>query len=231
MPEELFTKKNIAIFIALLFHVCGAIGILYSPYKDWFIANTPLNLLLMTVLLFWMQPNKSINFFLFFAISFLAGMGTEMIGVNTGRLFGSYQYGTVLGAKLNGVPYLIGINWFLVTFCCGVLLTKISNWTEDKYEHIGVRIKPWVLTIAFVFDGGMLATIFDYNIEPVATKLGFWHWKDVAIPWFNYICWFAISGQLAMLFKKLDFDKDNQFAIHLLIIQMLFFITLQIYLP
>ncbi len=231
MPEELFTKKNIAIFIALLFHFSGAIGILYSANKDWFIANTPLNLLLMTGLLLWMQPDKGIKFFLFFGISFLVGMGTEMIGVNTGKLFGTYEYGTVMGPKLNGVPYLIGINWFLVTFCCGVLLTKISDWTEEKYENMGVRLKPWMLTFAFVLDGGMLATVFDYNIEPVAVKLGFWHWKEDAIPWFNYVCWFAISAQLAMLFKKLDFDKDNQFAVHLLVIQALFFITLKIYLP
>ena len=231
MPEELFNRKNIAIFIAILFHVCGAVGILYSPYKYWFIGNTPFNLLLMTALLFWVQPNKSIPFFLFFAISFLVGMGTEMIGVNTGKLFGSYHYGNVLGPKLNGVPFLIGINWFLVTYCCGVLLTKISNWTEVKYEQHGIRLKPWILTISFIIDIGMLATLFDFNIEPVATKLGFWQWKNGEIPWLNYICWFAISGQLAYLFKILDFNKDNQFAIHLLIIQTLFFISLQIYLP
>lgn len=231
MTEDLLTKKNIAIFIALLFHVCGAIGILFSPYKDWFIANTPLNLILMTVLLVWVQPQKSLPFFLFFVISFLAGMGTEMIGVNTGKLFGNYHYGEVMGKKLNGVPYLIGVNWFLTTFCIGVLMTKIATWTEDKYESLGFRIKPWIVTASFIFDGGFLSTLFDYNIEPVAKKLGFWYWKDGVVPGFNYICWFVIAAQLVYLFKKLNFDKDNQFAIHLLIIQALFFITLQIYLP
>ena len=232
MQQHLLSnKQNIAIFIAILFHVCGAIGILFSPYKDWFIANTPLNLLLMAALLFWVQPRKSLGFFLFFSISFLVGMGTEMIGVNTGKLFGDYHYGNVMGKKLNGVPYLIGINWFILTFCIGVLMTKISNWTEDKYESLGVRLKPWIVTASFLFDGGFLATLFDFNIEPVANKLGFWQWKGGVIPGFNYICWFVISAQLVLLFKKLDFDKDNQFAIHLLIIQSLFFITLQIYLP
>ena len=231
MTKDLLTKKNIAIFIAILFHFCGAIGILFTPYKDWFIAHTPLNLLLMVGLVFWVQPNKSIPFFLFFIISFLTGMGTEMIGVNTGKLFGNYHYEDVMGKKLNGVPYLIGVNWFLTTFCIGVLMTKIANWTEDKYESLGVRLKPWIVTASFLFDGGFLATLFDYNIEPVASKLGFWQWKDGVVPGFNYVCWFVIAAQLVYLFKKLNFDKDNQFAIHLLIIQTLFFITLQIYLP
>ena len=224
-------KKNIAIFIAILFHVCGAIGILYSPHKNWFIANTPFNLLLMTALLFWVQPKKGLQFILFFSICFLVGMGTEMIGVNTGKLFGSYHYGSVLGKRLNGVPYLIGINWFVVIFCVGILMTKVTNWMEDKYDEIGSRFKPWQKTVSFVLDGALLATILDYNIEPVAIKLSFWQWKYGTPPVFNFICWFAISAQLLWLFKILNFNKDNQFAVHLLIIQALFFITLQVYLP
>jgi putative membrane protein len=224
-------KKNIAIFIAILFHVCGAIGILFTPYKDWFIANTPFNLLLMVALLFWVQERKNIGFFLFFIMCFLVGMGTEMIGVNTGRLFGSYHYGTIMGKKLNGVPFLIGINWFMVVFCAGTLVTKVSNWVEDKYDELGVRLKPWMKIFSLIFDGALLATLFDFNIEPVAIKLSFWQWKEGTPPVFNFICWFVISANLMWLFKILHFDKDNQFAVHLLIIQALFFITLQVYLP
>ena len=43
--------NNLALFIALLFHIAGAIGILFTPYKNWFIQNTPVNLLVMVVLL------------------------------------------------------------------------------------------------------------------------------------------------------------------------------------
>lgn len=224
-------KKNIAIFIAILFHLSGAIGILFTPYKDWFIANTPLNLLLMTALLFWVQERKNIGFFLFFIMCFLVGMGTEMIGVNTGRLFGNYHYGTILGKKLNGVPFLIGINWFMVVFCAGVLMSKVTNWVEEKYDSLGVRLKPSLKTFSLIFDGAILATLFDYHLEPVAIKLSFWQWKLGTPPLFNYICWFAISANLLWLFKILHFHKDNQFAVHLLIIQALFFITLQVYLP
>ena len=230
-PLPIQVKKNISIFIALLFHVCGAIGILFSPYKDWFVANTPFNLVLMTALLFWVQSKKNGSFFLFFIMCFLVGMGTEMIGVNTGRLFGSYQYGNVLGKKLNGVPYLIGINWFVVIFCVGILITKLTNWIDDKFDDHGIRVKPWLKTFSLLFDGALLATMLDYNIEPVAIKLSFWQWKHHTPPVFNFICWFAISVNLLWLFKILNFDKDNQFAVHLLIIQALFFITLQVFLP
>ena len=231
LKDLTINKKDIAIFIAILFHLCGAIGILFSSQKDWFISNTNFNLLLMAALLIWVQPNKNLHFYLFFAISFLIGMGTEMIGVNTGKLFGDYQYGNVLGKKLNGVPFLIGINWFVVVYCSGVIITKFSEWIEEKYETQGIRIKPWITTVSFVIDGAMIATMFDYNLESVAGKLNYWHWKNDSVPMYNFVCWFVISGILLYIFKKLNFYKGNLFAVHLLIIQYLFFISLQIYLP
>src|SRR5215471_1769241 len=99
-------KNNIALFLAIIFHVCGAIGIIYTPYKNWFIHNTPVNLLLMAALLVVTQKEKNIAFFFFLTLCYVTGMITEMIGVNTGYLFGNYQYGPVLGPKLYGVPWL-----------------------------------------------------------------------------------------------------------------------------
>ena len=153
-----------------------------------------------------------------------------MIGVNTGKLFGHYHYSNIMGEKLNGVPFLIGINWFVTIFCVGVLLTYISDWVEEKYMQMGVQLKPWTLVFSFVFDGALLATMLDYTMEPVATKLNFWKWKGDSIPDYNYLCWFVISALLFFLFKKMNFNKQNQFAVHLLIVQFLFFFTLKIYL-
>ena len=229
--KQYLSKQNIAIFLAILFHFCGAIGILFTDKKDWFINNTPLNLSLMALLLVWVQEAKNLAFFAFFGITFLVGMATEMVGVNTGKLFGNYHYGTVLGNKLNGVPYLIGINWFVIIFCTGTLITKLNDWVEDKYQEAGINMSPTLKKFSFLFDGAIIATSFDYGIEPVANHLHFWEWKDNLIPMYNYLCWFIISTLLLYIFKRLQFNKENQFAIHLLIIQYLFFTALEIYLP
>src|SRR4051812_49300045 len=90
-------KNKIALFLALLFHVCGAFGILFTPYKKWFINNTPVNLLLMLALLVFTQKQKNMFFYAFVLLCFFTGMITEIIGVNTGALFGQYEYGNVLG--------------------------------------------------------------------------------------------------------------------------------------
>ena len=44
-------KKYSPLYIALLFHVSGLIGILCTPYKDFFVQSTPIVLLMMFVLL------------------------------------------------------------------------------------------------------------------------------------------------------------------------------------
>ena len=120
-------KINTSTFLALLFHVSGLIGILFSPYKEWFIQNTSVNLLVMAVLLLWNQHKIDRYLILFFAITFSVGMVTEIIGVNTGRLFGNYAYGSVLGFKIAGVPLLIGLNWFVVIYCCIVIMEQMHQ--------------------------------------------------------------------------------------------------------
>lgn len=115
------SKHNIATFFAILFHFSGAIGIIFSDHKEWFIQNTSFNLVFMSILLIWNQSQKNLSFLSFLGISFFIGMGVEMIGVHTGRLFGTYHYGSAMGSKFNEVPWLIGLNWFVLMFCCGIV--------------------------------------------------------------------------------------------------------------
>lgn len=224
------SKHHIATFIALLFHVSGAIGILIGPYHDWFVKNTALNLLLMVVLLIWNQPQKNIAFFSFFLIAFFTGMGVEMIGVNTARLFGMYRYGPLLGAKINGVPWLIGLNWFVLVFSSGIVMNRLHEWVKLKYEDADMVVPPLIEKLSLIIDGALLATFFDWVMEPVAVKLEFWEWQGGRVPVFNYACWFAVSMLLMLVFSKLRFNRGNHFAVDLLIIQVLFFLALRIYL-
>lgn len=224
------SKQNIATFLAILFHLSGLIGILFTPYKNWFIQNTSLNLCLMAVLLVWTQPKKNVSFFLFIAIAFITGMGTEMIGVNTGRLFGEYQYGTVLGPKFNGVPWLIGVNWLVVVFCSGSFMMQFQGWFKKKFENTGSEISSNMASLSLIIDGALLTTFFDWVMEPPAMKLGFWQWKNSELPLYNYLCWFIISALLLVVYRRCSFAKPNYFAVHLFIIQLLFFLALRTYL-
>ena len=126
MSTFLRSKQNIAVAVAILFHTIGLIGILFfnAPF---FAALTPFNLLLSALLLVYTQEEKSKSFFLFVLICFIVGFFVEWLGVNYGVLFGSYEYGQVLGLKFKNIPIIIGVNWFIIIYCCGVSVQFVLN--------------------------------------------------------------------------------------------------------
>ncbi len=185
----------------------------------------------MFALLLWTQRSPGIHYFLFIIIVVLAGVCVEIVGVNTGFLFGQYSYGTVLGYKWMGVPLLIGINWFITIYCCGITIhTFLQRAIRAAAVDSDMPAKT-IKALSVVVDGATLAVFFDWVMEPVAVKLGFWQWGgNGSIPSFNYICWFGISLLLLACFHFLRFNKSNKFAVHLLLIQVMFFLILRTFL-
>lgn len=184
----------------------------------------------MAVLLIFTQVEKNIRFWLFVLLCYVSGMLAEIIGVNTGYLFGAYSYGNVLGIQFMKVPLIIGVNWFTTMYCAGCIIYKLNEWL---YNKLGIDFKPSfpVQLVTFVLDAALLATFFDWILEPTAIALKYWSWMpEDQIPVLNFVCWFGISAFLLTFFRLLRFDKENQFAVHLFIIQVLFFLVLQIFL-
>ena len=225
-----FTKFEIATAIAVLFHSIGLIGLLFFD-KAFFLAATPFNLLLSFVLLIWTQTDKNSSFFLFVAACFIIGIVVEVIGVNTGFLFGDYAYGNVLGPEIKNVPVLIGINWFLIIYCCGISINTLLMKAINRIAADTGKMPMAMKALSVIIDGATLAVFFDWLMEPVAVKLGYWVWNgDGAIPMFNYICWFVVSLLLLMVFHFAKFNKQNKFAVNLLLIQLMFFLLLRTFL-
>jgi len=203
-----------AIFLAVLVHFSGAIGIaFFSP--SFFIPFTPVNLFLMLLLLILNEQQINFKFVQAFLMAVVVGMTTEMIGVNTGMLFGDYTYGEVFGRKLFGVPVLIGINWFCIVYASHVVAKKFNR-----------NVVKGKLPIALL--AASIATAFDWIMEPVAMKLRFWNWSDGQIPMFNYCCWFVISFAVSIAFEYLKIEANNKFAPYFLMIQALFFLFLRL---
>ncbi len=223
-----FSRYQAATAIAVLFHAIGFIGIIF--FKNSFILQaTPVNLLLMFALIVWTQKEKNYFFWLFFLLAAAIGIAVEMVGVNTRLLFGDYSYGNVLGFKINNVPLIIGVNWGIIIYCCGVsihtLLTKAILKVSAETAMPPMTLKA----LSVIIDGATLAVFFDWLMEPVAVQLGYWKWAG-AIPFYNYLCWFIVSIALLAVFHFLRFNKQNKFAVHLLMIQVMFFLLLRTFL-
>ncbi|MBS1510038.1 MAG: carotenoid biosynthesis protein [Bacteroidetes bacterium] len=219
------SKNQWATIIAIIFHIVGLLGI--AVFKNaWIIQSTPYHLLLMFALIIWTQPGKNLAFLIFMLVTFCGGMAAEVMGVNTRLLFGDYAYGTVLGYSFKNVPLVIGVNWVIIIYCCGISVHTLLTKAIEKLAQETNTTPQHVKLLTVVVDGATLAVGFDWLMEPVAVKLGYWKWMD-AIPFYNYLCWFVIAAVLLVFFHYFSFRKQNKFAVHLLMIQVMFFLLLR----
>lgn len=224
------SRVRIATFLAILFHTAGLAGMIRGN-TALFARLTSVNMMVMLLLLLWTQPARNRSFYLFMGIVIIIGFLSEYIGVHTGGLFGEYSYGAVLGKSYNGIPLIIGVNWFIIIYCCGVtMVSVVSRMAKNVPEDQRAVYARWGRASVIV-DGALLATFFDWIMEPVAIHLGYWQWAPpAAVPVFNYLCWFIISIALLFLFSVCPFNKSNRFAVHLLLIQVMFFLLLRTFL-
>jgi putative membrane protein len=220
-----YDRQQIATAIALAFHISGfiAIGFFKSAL---FISLTPLNLLVCIALIFWTQEKINTAFLTFCLLAFAVGFAAEYVGVHTGKLFGNYTYGTVLGPKWEGVPYMIGVQWLVTMYSIGVAMDMLHQRLITRQPEAYKRFPKWWITLSVIGDGALIAVLFDWVIEPVAIRLGYWQWANGEIPMLNYYSWWGVSAILLTAFHFLRFKKHNLFAIHLLLIQFMFFLLL-----
>ena len=228
-PSDAMGRIKWATGLAVLFHLTGLLGMAFID-RPFFAALTPFNLLLMSLLNVWSGSGHWKRHLAFPVLAYATGMCAEIVGVNTGALFGAYSYGHVLGPKWMGVPWLIGLNWFLVV--------SGSLALADQLHGIALRLLPRQVPLAFsrlaplsrVATAACLAVFFDRVMEPVAIKLGFWTWHDGTIPLFNYVCWFLVSLWLILLGRRFSPAPHAGFTANLYLIQVLFFLLLGLFL-
>lgn len=219
------SKQQIATAIAILFHAVGLAGILFVD-TDLFARLSPLNLLLSFALILYTHQNISKKFMLFIALIVVLGILAEIVGTSTGLLFGEYAYGEALGLKILEVPLIIGINWFIIIYCCGTVMQLLMQHFAGLFQMYPEEKASGIRLFSLLVDGATLAVFFDWLLEPVAVQLDFWHWKSGAIPVFNYLSWFVISVIFLFIFHKFQIGRANKFALHLLLVQAMFFLLL-----
>lgn len=201
-----------AVGLMLAMHFFGWLGMSWEVSRPFFVVLTPLNLIVSAYFLTYFQATtEKPRFWCFFGLTAGLGYLVEVLGVQTGLIFGEYDYGQVLGWKLFGVPPLIGLNWAVLVVLCGTFIARLPLSNVPKS----------LLTAAVLM-------LLDVLIEPVAVHFGWWTWTTSEVPLQNYLAWFLIAFGLAQLFFRGGFPPKNPFAPFLLIGQVFFFVALNL---
>lgn len=209
-PSSISFETYVIPRIMVVLHAVGVIGIL-AGYGRYFLDFTAVNLLINGGLAAWRDWEDRHWIWL---IALGGGLGVEIIGVQTGWLFGSYQYGGVLGPQIAGVPLILGMLWWISLMGFGHWSDRLlSRWRGEQPVHMALR--------AVV--AASLMTALDGLIEPVAIQAGWWSWEGVEVPWTNYVSWWVLS----FLFHLMPQRRNRNIGAGLLVvIFVLFFLFL-----
>lgn len=199
-------NANWAVWVIWVFHISALLGISLG-FESWFVSKTPVNLILSSILLFLAYPIDNLKKTGLFALLWLLGMLSEWVGVNYGILFGSYAYGMNLGPKIDGVPFLIGVNWALLSF----ITARIAQYVTDK----------GILQVIFA---AFLMLVLDFFMEQTAPRFDFWEFDGDIVPLKNYLSWLAIALLFQFVIRAVRLNGDLKFSAHLYTAQLVFFL-------
>ena len=205
---RLTEKKLVLVARIFLFviYLVGIIGISLPSLHSVVVSLTPYTLFISTLILLAFHWKWDLRFIAAIVLIALAGLGVEVLGVQTGVVFGEYSYGPVLGVKIGKVPLIIALNWVLLIYCSYFLAGKLFRAALPKIA----------LTAALMV--GM-----DVLMEPVAIDLNMWSWEIEAPPLKNYAAWFFISFLFAGFFHVMKVKILNPLAGYLFFYLVMFF--------
>jgi uncharacterized membrane protein len=204
-------REKYMMAVVSILYLVGIAGFLFRVHPD-FALLTPINLLvsLAAALAFHTTPTRT--FWLACAAVALLGFLIEVVGVNTGLLFGPYSYGRVLGFKLWQTPLSIAVNWLLLVYSSSVFVSYFLGTTTHRLIKV---------TLA-----AALMVILDFFIEPVAIATDMWTWDTGFVPLQNYIGWFVSAFLLHLIMSYFTQGEKNRVAVTVLFWQFVFFLVL-----
>lgn len=199
------------IYLLVLFYSVGVAGLSLDQTRPVFEMLIPWTLLGSFLLLVWMDEDMNRRKIMAAVVLYLLSFMIEAVGVNTGHLFGEYTYGDTLGPKLFETPLIIGVNWLILLYCTWELTGR------------------WNLKGAFrILAGAGIMVLYDVILEPSAISHNMWQWPAGYVPLQNYLAWFLYSALALFIIRSFNISLKNKIAPALLMIQMIFFFTLNI---
>lgn len=161
----------------------------------------------------------------------------EALGVATGAIFGEYQYGPTMWFQWLGVPFVIALNWCVLTLACNEVAMRIMERLSQKPTPIAPASSPtsvnrisntshrisYVITAAIA---AVMTALYDVIIEPVAIALDYWQWGGGEIPLQNYLAWAAIAFLISLPLYVFKIRFRSPVLLVYFLAQLFFFVVL-----
>lgn len=206
---NLIARARIINILIVVFYAVGIAGLTLDFSRDVFTLLVPFTLLGSAILMLLMDESGSKRLWVLLPVIYVSSFLVELAGVNTGMIFGAYEYGPTLGAKIFGTPVIIGVNWIILVY---------AIWALIGQSHMAGILKIVLSSAAMV--------VYDFVLEPIAIRLDMWTWEGGDIPVQNYMAWFGFSFLLFTMLHFAGVKIRNRVSLVLLLTQFGFFVAL-----
>ena len=155
------------------------------------------------------RRNRDRRLWFWLAAAYVFTFATEAIGVATGAVFGSYHYGPTMWWQALGVPFVIALNWCVLTLGANQF---VGRWLDS------------VLLASLL--AGITLALYDIPIEPVAIALDYWQWEAGVPPVRNYLAWAVVGAVISFPLRWLGIRYASPVLAVYFWVQLGFFLVL-----
>ena len=129
------------------------------------------------------------------ALTAVLSWAFEAVGVATGWIYGPYHYTELLGPRLAGVPLLIPVAWFMMSYPSLVMARALLR---PRAAHSAWRLAGLAAVVM---------TAWDLVMDPLMARIGFWVWElegaYFGVPIQNFFGWLLTTFTFFWLHLKL----------------------------
>lgn len=186
------------------------------------------------------RTNEDKRLFLWLAVAYIFTFVMEALGVATGAIFGEYKYGPTMWFQWLGVPFVIALNWCVLTLACNEVAIRIlerlyPSDTQRRGEPLrhekrtsGPEAASRLSILTSPLLAAVLTALYDVTIEPVAIALDYWQWGAGEIPLQNYLAWAAIAFLISLPLYLFKVRFRSPVLVVYFFAQLFFFVVLNL---
>ncbi len=207
MPEKV--KPLTAGWILFSIYVIGIAGLIIPATRPLLQKLIWANLLLTMIILFSYHKKWTKEFVFAMLLIGFSGFLIEVLGVQTGRIFGYYRYGSALGFRIWDTPLMMIVNWMVTIYITRQIAEMLAK-------------DPFLISLL----AAAFMVLLDYFLEFFAIRFQLWQWNQGSVPFHNYVGWFVCGLILQYLFQKAIKFPPNKLSLPVYLIQLGFFMVL-----
>ncbi|MBN1368071.1 MAG: carotenoid biosynthesis protein [Dehalococcoidales bacterium] len=145
---------------------------------------------------------------LLLSLAFSLGFFFEVIGINTGTIFGGdYSYQIGASPVWLGVPLLVPVFWTAFIYAGYWLVSSLLIWSEIGKPNRMDSGRGWLI-LAICLDGLAVVAI-DFIMDPLQVKTGNWIWSNAGafygVPLGNFFGWFLVTIIVTSIFRTIEY--------------------------